>query len=64
MDSKTRQEIDDMIYQLGNISRELDSISQGIANDFKGIGVAKCANSVSHLAGRYRKVRNELLKIK
>ena len=64
MDLRTMQEIDEIISQLSAITRELDSISYGIENEFKGIGASICAKSIENLTDRYKYVKNELSRIR
>lgn len=63
MEEKDRQKINNIIYQLNAITRELDSLSYGIANEFEGIGASYCAKGIRTLSERYRYVKNELNKI-
>jgi hypothetical protein len=64
MEAKTKQEIDSIIRELNAIVKELDSISYGIANEFKGIGSSRCAITIRALSEKYRNVKNELMNIK
>ena len=46
--------------ELNSIISELESISIGLKNDFKGIGNEKCAASIDRVLSHYYSVRKKL----
>lgn len=64
MDPRTKQELDEIIYELNAISKELDDLSEGMAREFKGIGTLECSKGIKTLSGKYTKVKNQLYEIK
>lgn len=64
MDSRTKQELNDIIYELNVITRELDDLSEGIAREFKGIGSVQCSKGIKTISDKYTIVKNQLYKIK
>lgn len=46
--------------ELNSIISELESISMGLKNDFKGIGNEKCASSIDRVLSHYYSVRKKL----
>ena len=63
MKPRVRDEINDIIRELYEISRELEDISDGIEHEFKGIGSGLCAKSIRTLSRKYTYVRRELSEI-
>lgn len=49
--------------ELKNIISEIESISWGVKNDFKGIGSERCANSLSNIANQHKKTLKKLEKL-
>ena len=47
-------ELDEVRRELSSILNELESISGGIRNDFKGIGQEKCASAIDRVIHSYR----------
>lgn len=64
MDPRTKQELDEIIYELNAITKELDDLSEGMAREFKGIGTLECSKGIKILSGKYTKVKNQLYEIK
>lgn len=64
MDPRTKQELDEIIYELNAITKELDDLSEGMAKEFKGIGTLECSKGIKTLSGKYTKVKNQLYEIK
>lgn len=64
MDANTKKELEDIIRELNTITKELDSIAYGIANEFKGVGSSRCAQYVKILSDKYKIVKNEIVSIK
>lgn len=64
MDPRTKQELDEIIYELNAITKELDDLSEGMAREFKGIGTLECSKGIKTLSGKYTKVKNQLYEIK
>lgn len=60
MDANSQYELYLIKRELQNIINELDSISQGIQNDFSGIGNEQCAACVRNVAEKYRYVKRRL----
>ncbi len=58
-----QQKLNDILYELSSIIKELDSIADGVRRDFTGIGNAKCANAIDDVAEKYRSVRTVLLNL-
>lgn len=63
MDRKVKNKVNSIIYDINSIVRELEDISNGLRNEFKGIGSIKSATSLQSAASQYRRVSNELRKI-
>ena len=49
--------------ELKSIINELDSISDGVRNEFQGIGNEKCADVINKVNSEYRKALNKLYNI-
>ncbi|SHJ28334.1 hypothetical protein SAMN05444401_2596 [Clostridium amylolyticum] len=64
MNPRTKQELDEIIYELNAITKELDDLSEGMAREFKGIGTLECSKGIKTLSGKYTKVKNQLYEIK
>jgi len=64
VDPRTKQELDEIIYELNAITKELDDLSEGMAKEFKGIGTLECSKGIKTLSGKYTKVKNQLYEIK
>ncbi|MCR8643651.1 hypothetical protein NV379_13420 [Paenibacillus sp. N1-5-1-14] len=63
IDARTRSEINSIIRQIYSITRELDSISTGMRNEFKGIGTQICANKIMNMSESYREVASSLQRL-
>lgn len=63
MKPHVQRKINNIIYEINAISRELDQISNDINREFKGIGSVKCATSLQTAADNYRRVGYELRRI-
>ena len=64
MKPRVKSEINDIINELGAINRELEDISEGMVNEFKGIASTLCARSIKALSNRYTYAKKELSKIR
>lgn len=58
-----KHEINDIIKELNAISINLNELSHGIAQEFKGIGALHCAKSIENISHRNKKVSRELDKL-
>ena len=63
MDAKAKQELQDIISELGSIISELEGISYNVRTGFKGIGSEKCADCIDNVVAKYRKARTKLRNI-
>jgi len=60
MDASARNELNSIKRELNSIISELESISQGVRNDFTGIGNAQCADCIDSVLGNYYTVQRKL----
>lgn len=60
MDSKARNELDDIIRELNSIIGELESVSYGVRGEFEGIGNDRCADCINSVLQRYYEAKNKL----
>lgn len=60
MDLSAKNELISIKRELNSIITELESISQGIRNDFVGIGNEKCADCIDNVLNQYYFVRRKL----
>ena len=60
MDLSAKNELISIKSELNLIIAELESISQGIRNDFIGIGNEKCADCIDNVLTQYYFVRRKL----
>ncbi|TCN24104.1 hypothetical protein [Mesobacillus foraminis] len=63
MDPKVKSKINRIAAESHAIARELEEIAEGIAREFKGIGVAQCSSSLQGAAQKYHRVSSELRRI-
>ena len=60
MERSDINEINAIKRELQQIINELDSISNGVRNDFANIGNNKCATRIKEVANNYRSVLRKL----
>jgi len=60
MDASARYELESIKSELNSIISELEEISYGVRNDFKGIGSEQCANCIDRVLQKYYKARTKL----
>lgn len=60
MKSYSNAELEAIKRELNSIISELESISIGLKNDFKGIGNERCAASIDRVLSHYYTVRQKL----
>ena len=61
--SRNSDKLNYAINELSSIIRELQSISNGVRNDFQGIGSEKCANVIDKVNNEYVKALRKLKSI-
>ena len=60
MERSDINELNAIKRELQQIINELDSISNGVRNDFANVGNNKCANRIKEAANNYRSVLRKL----
>lgn len=60
MDASARNELASIKRELNSIISELESISNGVRNDFIGIGNEKCSDCINKVLNQYYYVRRKL----
>lgn len=60
MERADMNELNSIKRELQQIINELDSISNGVRNDFANIGNKKCATRIKEVANNYRSVLRKL----
>ncbi|PIB65663.1 hypothetical protein [Pseudomonas sp. 2822-17] len=63
MDQNLKMKVNEIIREINAVSRELEDISQGLTNEFKGIGANSCASNLLKASNHYQRVSNELRKL-
>jgi hypothetical protein len=63
MDAKVKSKINRIAAEANAIARELEEISHGLSNEFKGIGSVKAAAGLQRSADKYRYVSNQIRRI-
>jgi len=63
MENRERVELNNIIYEVDKIVKELDNISIGINNDFRNLGNERCARAVKEVSDHYKQVKVNLQKI-
>ncbi len=57
MDANARAELNSIKRELNSIISELESISNGVRNDFVGIGNVQCSDAINRVLNSYYSVR-------
>ena len=60
MHRQSRKELDSIKQALDGVIRELNAISTGVRDHFKGIGSEQCADCIDHVTSTYRRARRQL----
>ena len=60
MNANAKNELESIKRELDSIIKELESISNGVRQDFVGIGNAQCADSINRVLEKYYYVRRKL----
>lgn len=60
MDANAKAELASIKVELNSIISELDSISDGVRQDFVGVGNEQCANCLDRAINQYRAVKRKL----
>lgn len=63
MKAAAQAELQSIKYELDSIINELESISTGIRQDFRGIGNERCAECIERVTYQYRVAKRKLSNI-
>ncbi|ADU31795.1 hypothetical protein [Evansella cellulosilytica] len=63
MDPQVRQRINSIIWEANAIAKEIDEISHGINQEFKGVSAGQSRLSLQEVADAYRKLSNEFRRL-
>ena len=55
-----KAQLQQIVYELDGIIRNLDDIANGVRTDFEGVGNIQCANTIEEVASHYRRVKRKL----